>query len=200
MAFTAEQSTIVNAMIAEAVEKALSAAAARKPRNDQLRKAFERIDKFEGGGKSDNWKEWYYQFVVAAGAYDIKHGALLEIVEKMEHDVTTTEDVELGLEKAQADWMHATKGEIFGVLIQLTTGEANLLVRNVQDRNGYVAWKRLFDRYNPRTPASLTASWREVIRPKKIKDMREASKIIDTWESKVAMLKREHEASMLPLG
>ena len=56
--------------------------------------------------------------------------------------------------------------------------------------NGYVAWKKLYDRYNPKTPASLTAAWREVIRPKKLKDMREAGKAIDAWESKVVLLKK----------
>ena len=39
---------------------------------------------------------------------------------------------------------------------------------------------------------SLTAAWREVIRLKKIKDMREAGKAIDAWESKVVELKEEH--------
>ena len=192
MAFTPEQ---VSAMIAEAVAKALVEVAANRPsgNSDQLRKAFERLDRFEGGAKTDNWKEWYYQFSVAASAHNIKHGTLLELVEKMEHDVTITEDIDLELGEAESEWMHKTKAEIFNVLIQLTTGEANLLVRNVQDRNGYVAWKRLFDRYNPRTPASLTASWREVIRPKKMKDMREATKAIDTWEAKVALLRREHD-------
>ena len=126
----------------------MAAAAAQRPRSDQFRKHFERIDEFDGG-KNDNWKEWYYQVIVAASAYDIKHGALLEIVEKLEHDITTTEDLEISLEAAEGDWMHATKADIFNVLIQLTTGEANLLVRNVQDRKGCVAWKRLFDRYNP---------------------------------------------------
>ena len=113
-AFTADQQAIINAMIAEAVAKATAEAAARRPKNDQLRKAFERIDKFEGGAKCENWKEWYYQVVVAASAYDIKHGALLEIVEKLEHDITTTEDLEISLEAAEGDWMHATKAEIFG--------------------------------------------------------------------------------------
>ena len=55
-----------------------------------------------------------------------------------------------------------------------------------------MAWKRVYDRYNPKTPASLTAAWREVIRPKKVKDLREAGKWIDVWEGKVATLKKEH--------
>ena len=55
-----------------------------------------------------------------------------------------------------------------------------------------MAWKRVYDRYNPKTPASLTAAWREVIRPKKLRGLREAGKAIDTWEGKVAALRKEH--------
>ena len=51
----------------------------------------------------------------------------------------------------------------------MTKGEANQLVRSCNDKNGYTAWKKLYDRFNPKTPASLTAAWRDVIRPKKIR-------------------------------
>ena len=148
------------------------------------------MDKFDG--KAENWKEWHYQFIVAAHAYKDRNGALLEAIEKLELDAVDTEDIDLELERKDAECMTETKAEMFGVLCLLTSGEANVLVRSVVDKNGYTAWKRLFDRYNPRTPASLTAAWREVIRPKKIKNMREASKTIDTWEGKIAVLKKEH--------
>ena len=102
------------------------------------------------------------------------------------------DSINLSLGQEEADWMQKTKADMFGVLSLLTKGEANQLVRSCEDKNGYTAWKKLFDRYNPKTPASLTAAWREVVRPKKIKDMREASKAIDAWESKVVVLKKEH--------
>ena len=81
----------------------------------------------------------------------------------------------------QQDWMGRTQSEMFSVLSLLTKGEANQLVRSCEDKNGYTAWKKLYDRFNPKTPASLTAAWRDVIRPTKIKDMREAGKAIDAW-------------------
>ena len=211
MAFTPEQASQVSAMIAEAVARASAEAmtncsvtiaeavarasaesAANRMSGDRLRRAFEKMEKFEGGPRTENWKEWYYQFVVAAGAVDEKYSQFLEWVEKVD-DVDSTDDLELVLSKDDSKLMHKTMKEIFNLLVQLTSGEANLLVRKVQDKNGYVAWKFLFDRYNAKTPASLTASWREVIRPKKIKDMREAIRAIDAWESKIAMLKKEHD-------
>ena len=38
----------------------------------------------------------------------------------------------------------------------------------------------------------MAAAWREVIKTKKMKDMREAAKVIESWEGKVDLLKREH--------
>ena len=85
-----------------------------------------------------------------------------------------------------------SRSEMFTVLSLLTNGEANQLVRSCDDKNGYTAWKKLYSRFNPKTPASLAAVLRDVIRPKKIKDMREAGKAIDSWESKLVELKKEH--------
>ena len=154
----------------------------------QIHKHYQRLDKLS----AEEWKEWHYQFSVATSAYSVKNGALLEIVEKMEMDDVCTASLELGMTQEEADWMRATQAEMFSVLSLLTKGEANLLVRSCEDKNGYTAWKKLYDRFNPKTPASLTAAWREVIRPKKLKDMREAGKAIDAWEGKVALLKKEH--------
>ena len=121
-----------------------------------------------------------------------KNGHVMDLVEKIDEEIGTGDlDIELGDE--EAEWMHKTKDQVFSRLIQLTSGEPNGIVRSVQDRNGYVAWKKLYERYNPRTPASLTAAWRDVIRTKKIKDMREAAKAIDSWEAKVALLRKEHD-------
>ena len=153
-----------------------------------IHKYYTRLEKFDGEG----WKEWYYQFGVATSTYSYKNAALLEVVEGLEMDEVTTEDVELKLATGESEWMRKTQAEMFGVLSLLTTGEANVMVRGCIDKNGYTAWKKLYDRFNPKTPASLTAAWREVIRPKKVKDMREAGKAIDAWESKVTMLKKEH--------
>ena len=176
--------------MAEAVAQAMAAtrASGGGASSGNIHKHYTRLDKLT----PEDWKEWHYQFTVATHAYNAKNGALLEIVEQKELDEVTTENLELELDANEADWMRRSKSEMFSVLTLLTKGEANQLVRSCEDMNGYTAWKKLYDRYNPKTPASLTAAWREVIRPKKIKDMREASKAIDAWESKVVMLKKEH--------
>ena len=180
---------LVTAAVAEAlaVTRTTGGGSVDKAGNN-IHKYYSRVDKFN----SEDWKEWHYQFSVATHAFSDKHGALLEIVEQKDLDEVSTEYLELELNANEADWMHKTKAELFSVLTLLTKGEANQLVRSCVDMNGYTAWKKLYDRYNPKTPASLTAAWRDVIRPKKVKDLREAGTAIDAWESKVAVLKKEH--------
>ena len=178
---------LVAAAVAEALRVTTRAAADPGQSHSNIHKYYARVEKLK-----EDWKEWAYQFSVATHSYSAKNGQLLEIVEKLELDEVTSRNIELEIGQAESDWMHKSKAELFSVLTLLTKGEANQLVRSCDDLNGYTAWKRLYDRFNPKTPASLTAAWREVVRPKKVKDMREAGKAIDTWEGKMTLLKREH--------
>ena len=183
---------VISNAIAQAVAQTIDASrnAANHRATRDVHKVYSRLEKFSG--EDSKWREWSYQFGVATNAYDRKTGTVVEKVEAMDLIEVDAEDIALGLEVAEAEWLTETKAELFSVLCLLTAGEANMIVRGCEDKDGYVAWKRLYDRYNPKTPASLTAAWREVVRPKKMKDLREAGKAIDVWEGKVAMLKKEH--------
>ena len=88
----------VKKMVAEAVEKALAAAATHMGKSEHIHKHFTRLEKFDGGN-GDKWKEWYYQFGVATSSYNIKNGMLLEILEKKEVEEVTTENIELEMSK-----------------------------------------------------------------------------------------------------
>ena len=182
-------------VIAQAVAQAIEATnrcssqGARRA-GDAMHKFYTRVDKF--GGDPAGWKEWHYQFEVATSTYDLKTAEIMNTVERMEVPEVTTDNIMLELEDDDEDWVKGTMTGLFGVLGMLTSGEANILVRSCEDKNGYTAWKKLYDRYNAKTPASLTAAWREVIRLKKAKDVREAGRNIDVWEGKVAALRREH--------
>ena len=184
----------IQALVDARVAQVLAATAATRDNaggssgSVQIHKHYARLEKLV----PEDWKEWQYQFGVATHAYCSKNGLLLEIVERMELDEVSTEALNHQMTQEQQDWMGRTQSEMFSVLSLLTKGEANQLVRSCEDKNGYTAWKKLYDRFNPKTPASLTAAWRDVIRPTKIKDMREAGKAIDAWESKVVELKKEH--------
>ena len=160
-----------------------------------VKKRYGQVDKLSG---LNDWKEWHYQFVVATKAFAPDLGALLEKVQALDivGEVTAEElgsarnpgVISVEEERRMASTMH----EMYSVFVLWTKGEANQVVRGVADANGWVAWKRLYDRFNPRTPASLTAAWREVVRPKKVKDLRDIAKVIDGWEAKIEVLRKEH--------
>ena len=185
---------LVAEAVAQAVAQVMAQTMTQKVPGEQsaydMRKTFERVEKFDG--KAEGWKEWHYQFSVTMHEHSQKNGHVMDLVEKIDEEVST-EDLGIELSEEEAEWMHKTKDQVFSRLIQLTFGEPHGIVRSVEDRNGYVAWKKLYEWYNPRTPASLTAAWRDVIRTKKIKDMREAAKAIGSWEAKVALLRKEHD-------
>ena len=187
-------SAALQVLVAEAIVHALLATVTARDNaggssvSVQIHKHYGRLEKLV----PEDWKEWQCQFGVATHAYSSKHGERLKIVERMELDEVSTETLKNQMTQEQKEWMERTQSEMFSVLSLLTKGEANQLVRTCNDKNGYTAWKKLYDRFNPKTPASLTAARRDVIRPKQIKDMREAGKAIDSWESKVVELKKEH--------
>ena len=177
--------------VVESVETTVrSAPQGVRKMGDSLQKCYTRVEKFTGDPVG--WKEWHYQFGVATAQYDQKTQEIMETVEKMEIQEITTERIMHQLESDDVTWADDTKMGLFGALGMLTTGEANVIVRSCEDKNGYTAWKKLYDRFNPKTPAGLTAAWRDVIRIKKAKDVREAARNIDVWEGKVTLLKREH--------
>ena len=163
-----------------------------------MHKQFSQVDKLKD---ASDWREWQYQFVVATKAASPAVGETLDKVQKLELDeVTATAiDSEVDIEDEDRATMARTKGELFSVLTLWTKGEPNQIVRGVLDQDGFVAYKKLYDRYNPRTPASLTAAWREVIRTKKVRDLREADKTLDVWEAKVERLNKEH-GETVPVG
>ena len=87
--------------------------------------------------------------------------------------------------------MDRAEAEVFRLLCQLTSGEANTLVRTVVERNGYVAWRKLYENYNPRTPARALNAMLEVMKPPKVKDARGRAKAIEEWEMKIGLLGKD---------
>ena len=187
---------VIAQAVAQAVSQTLEAqrqqsgAGGERKAGRDMHKFFTRLEKF--GGDEGKWKEWHYQMVVATGVFDKRAAEVMENIEDLGLTEISTENIKKELHVEKQQWMEDTKTDLFSTLCLLTIGEASLLVRSCADRNGYTAWKKIYDRFNPKTPASLTAAWREVIRPKKVKDMREAGKTIDAWEDKVTVLKKEH--------
>ena len=106
----------------------------------------------------------------------------------MELDEVSTETLKNQMTQEQKEWMKRSQSEMFSVLSLLTKGKANQLVRSCNDKNGYAAWKKLYDRFNPNDSSMARCHQTQEDQGR----AREAGKAIDSWESKVVELKKEH--------
>ena len=86
--------------------------------------------------------------------------------------------------------------ELYAALSSLTTGEAMTVVRGAPSGNGWDAWSRLVNRFDPRTPAKALMATMHVMLPKKLKDVRELPSAIEEWEVRVKNLKMEHDIEL----
>ena len=187
----AQATRTTEAIVTRIVEKIGGSHSDTDKRSQQhYHRHFDKMERY--GGKVEKWKEWSYQFAVTLRAADREAGELLEAMQSLDMQVASTSSLMVVLGESEEKVMKDTAARVFSALCLLTTDEANSVVRGVDDMNGYVAWKRLYDRYNPRTPASLTQAWLDVVNPKRAKDMRDAGRLLDLWELKVASLKKEH--------
>ena len=143
-------SVALQVLVAEAVAQALLATVTSRDNaggssvSVQIHKHYARLEKLV----PEDLMEWQCQVGVATHAYSSNHGALLEIVVCMELDEVSTETLKNQMIQEQ-EWMERTKSEMFSVLSILIKGEANQLVRSCNDKNGYTAWKKLYDRIQP---------------------------------------------------
>ena len=118
---------------------------------------------------------------------------VMNFVERSPVDVT-----EEDLETKYVDWTDNEQiaGELYDLLCSLTVGEALTLVRTVTWMNGFVAWRALYKRFNPITPARCLSALLDVICPVRIMDVTLIPKAIDSWTMKVATLEREHNETL----
>ena len=70
------------------------------------------------------------------------------------------------------------------------------VVRGVSGGDGWEAWRRLVNRFDPRTPAKALMAMMQVMQPKKWKDARELPSAIEEWEVCIKNLKTEHDIEL----
>ena len=96
-----------------------------------------------------------------------------------------------------AEILKKFKTELFGIIVQSTTGEANVVVRGVPERgclfDGFAAILELNTRFNPHTPTRILQFLTVVVSPPPIKDIRFLAMAIETWEAKRHKLKNEFQ-------
>ena len=81
--------------------------------------------------------------------------------------------------------------QMYNLLLIMTTGEANAMVRRCQGQ-GWLVWKKLTSSLNPRTLASGIKAISSVLSPGKIHQATKADNEIEQWEDRMVKLSSEY--------
>ena len=111
--------------------------------------------------------------------------------------------MDLGDELGEGPSNHTKyKGELYALIVGLTTGEAKCVVRGISEKgweaDGFLALMMLQARYDANTAASLMQCVMEVVNPPGQKNHQGILKGISEWEVRVDGLKMKHNEDISP--
>ena len=142
-------------------------------------KCFSRLDKFAGGAEATATQN--------ATVFEI----LNWIEENGEHtfgEIMETDPE--GIQNGRFNGMETIDKEIFQHLVLSTEGEAKMVVKAVENADGFVAYSRLHAKYSRRTVARIMRIHKGCMYPSQVKDVKLLTSAIFQWEDKWnAMLK-----------
>ena len=154
---------------------------------------YRNIKPFSGDQK--DWEEFHGKM---KGQIAAKNGIAAEVLDYVEAKMSEAElegdmfEVKVADQEMDDDDLRECRNKMFNILLNLTTGEANAVVRRCQGRCGLLAWKRLCTTLNPRTLASGVKLISQVLNPAKISDARKADVAIEMWDDKLVKLSTEY--------
>lgn len=149
---------------------------------------FRRVDKFDG---KDAWSDWCFRFKAAARSAD---QATVETMEWIENQMDPTKG-ELELQVVD-NGVDADGSDLFDALVAFTCGEALTIVRGTSRMNGFFAWIRLVEGFNPNGLAKARARTMEVMTPKHLSDPNKIPQAIEEWALSVQSLKEEFQEKL----
>ena len=154
---------------------------------------FKNLQVFSGDAK--DFEEWSVKLGSLVAAADAKVHKLMKTVESdcSEEELVKGKYNELIPEFGQedAEFIMKTSAEMYNVLLNITTGEANAVVRRSLG-SGWLSWKRLTSSLNPRTLASGIKSISAALNPQRIATASKADAVVDEWEDKLVKLQTEY--------
>ena len=86
--------------------------------------------------------------------------------------------------------------ELYRHLVMMTSGEANILVKSVEEQCGYKTWSRLRANYTRRTIGRMMRQLKECMYPGTVKDLRSLAAAVGSWEEKWKKMMTELGADM----
>jgi hypothetical protein len=193
MKFMAEQIT----KLVEAQKEAAMNFSNQAKGVDSKRGQWDQTDKYRNvkmfNGDSKDWDEFATKLRSQVAAGDGQAAEILDVVETemKEEDLEAMDWTMLADERFSEDDLKQVSERFHNLLLNLTTGEANAVVRRCR-RNGLWAWKRLCTTLNPRTLASGVKAISAVLAPGKIACGAKADQAIEVWEDKMSKLSTEY--------
>ena len=88
--------------------------------------------------------------------------------------------------------------ELYEVLFLNTEGEAKLIVSGVTDRDGLVAWQKLYKHFNRRTLARILRDHKEAMHPRTQNYLSKLVGSMMEWEDKCRRMVLEETANGVP--
>ena len=132
------------------------------------------MDVFEGD--RSRFRHWLFDFNVAIGTIDKDLAKELDRLVKTENVLGDKCDYELDGD-VKPDLWEKYSGELHGVLVSITGGEAQSLVRGIEDlgfeQDGFKALVTLNGRFDSRNSATLLQAFLEVVNPHQIKKIQD---------------------------
>ena len=117
-------------------------------------KVFQGVDKFTGD--DSKWKEWFFNFKIAFNSHGGRYKQVLSNIETDKPNGSGSETIARWRQEAEkegfTDWFDKVGNELFSKLCLLSSGEGNMLIRSTEGENGWLAFKRLIDRYDGKKP------------------------------------------------
>ena len=163
-------------------------------------KHFSRVEKFNGEREGRvRFRSWIFDLVTVIGTLDKQLGGVLE--DLLKRGAVDAAGKEIHAEKWEAaqdgsldqDIYKKYSGELYGLLVQLTEGDAKEILRGLADRgksDGFLAMLVLSKRFDSKTSASLLSEFLEVVGPGKIKGADDLEGGVDRWEAKLSAVKK----------
>ena len=161
---------------------------------------FSRVEVFKG--EHAKFRDWFFGLDTVIGQIDQKlSGALKALLE--EDNVLKAEDLpqkkDNGISRELRD-EYTT--ELFGLLVQLTGGDANEMCtayeRDFGEVDGCDILVKMNRRFDPMTGGTLLSAFLEVVSPPKVGTTQEIVSAIFKWEAKITSVLKRYGESIGP--
>ena len=103
-----------------------------------------------------------------------------------------------GIQNGRFNGMETINKEIFQHLVLSTEGEAKMVVKAVENADGFVAYARMHAKYSRRTVARIMRIHKECMYPSQVKDVKLLTSAIFQWEDKWNAMRKEMKDPSVP--